>query len=74
MNALMRDPQAHPPHVEIRQAVNRLGRERDAVVRANRARQPVLAKRALEHRPRGRGLRREQPVTAEQKARVLVVC
>lgn len=35
---LMLDAQAHPPHIEIRQPVNRLRREGHAIVRANRNR------------------------------------
>ncbi len=71
-NALVNNPESHPPHVEIRQAVNRLRRERHAVVGADRERQPVLAKRALEDGACGHGLRREQAATREQEARVLI--
>ena len=46
MNALMNNAEAHPPHVEIAQPVDRLGSERHAVVGANRAPEPVLAKYA----------------------------
>src|SRR5713101_3015178 len=48
------------------------GGEGDAVVGANGPRQPVLAKEALEDGADALALGREQAVTAEQVARVLV--
>jgi hypothetical protein len=45
---LMLDAQPHPPHVELREAVDAGGGERHAIVGANGARQPVLAKEAIE--------------------------
>ena len=52
--------------------MNRLGRERDPVVRPDGERQAVLAERALEDGPSGDGLRREQPTAGEQEPGVLV--
>ena len=52
MNPLMLDAEPHPPHVQIREPVDRLRRERHAVVRADGAWQPVLTERPLEDRPR----------------------
>ena len=72
VNALVRDAEPHPPDVQVREPVDRARRERDAVVGANRPRQPVLTKGPLEHGPRDRGFRREHAVATEQVARVLI--
>jgi hypothetical protein len=69
---LVLNAQPDPPHVELRQPVNAAGGKRHAVVRANGARQPVLAEEAVEDRADALALGREQAVTAEQVARVLV--
>ncbi len=53
-------------------AVNPGGRERHPVVGTNDARQPVLAEEALEDRADALALGREQALTAEQVARVLI--
>ena len=47
-NALVLDPQAHPPNVELREAVDAAGREGHAVVCANGPRQPELAEGVFE--------------------------
>ena len=68
----MLNAQAQPPHVERREPVERGGRERHAVVGANRPGQPILAEEAIEDGPHARALRREQAVAREQVAGVLV--
>ena len=55
-----------------RQAVNPRRRERDAIVGANRVRQAMLAEQTVEHRAHAESLGREEAVTREQVARVLV--
>ena len=55
VNALMRDAQAHPPDVQVREAMNGLRGERHAIVGADSPRQSELPERALED-----GLRRER--------------
>src|SRR5712692_1609485 len=72
MDALMLNPEPHPPHVEEGESVNRLGGEGHPVVGTNRAGQAVLAERPLEDGPGGHRLRREQAVTGEQKPGVLI--
>ena len=52
--------------------MNGLGREGDAIVGPDRARQTVLAESSLEDGPGCHCLSREEPVTGEQKSRVLV--
>ena len=47
-NPLVLQAQPDPPHVELGEAVDARGGEGDAVVGANSARQPVLAKEAIE--------------------------
>ena len=68
----MLNPQPHPPHVEIGEAVQRIRRERDAVVGANRPRQPVLAKGALEDGPGEHAVCRRHALTRQQKPRVVI--
>ena len=72
MNALVLDPEAHPPPVEVREAVDRLRRERHAVIGPGGAGQPILPKRALEDGARRDGLRRAQPMAREQEPRMLI--
>ena len=71
-DSLVLNAEAQPPHVELREAVDTGRGERHAVVGANGARQPVLAKEAIEDGADALALGREQAVTAEQVARVLV--
>src|SRR6266446_1749486 len=71
-NPLVLNAQPDPPHVELREAVDAAGGERHAVVGANGPRQPVLAKEAIEGGSDALALGREQTLTAEQVARVLV--
>ena len=64
-NALMHDSQAHPPDVELGEAVQTYGRKRCTVVGANGSRQAVLTEEPLET---GSGLHllgRQQSVAAE---------
>lgn len=68
----MLDTQAHPPHVELGETVQRAGRERYAVIGANRRRQSELSKYALEDLPRTMGFDRGEPVAGEKKPRVLI--
>ena len=72
MNPLMLDPEPHPPDVQVREPVNRLRRERYAVVGADRTWQAVLPERALEDGARRHGFRREEPMTGQQKPRMLI--
>src|SRR5207237_9201684 len=77
LKALYWDPlvlnaQAQPPDVELRQPVNAVRGEGDPVVGANRARQPILAKQAIEDRAHPVSFRREQAVAREEIAGVLV--
>jgi len=69
---LVLNAEADPPHVELRKAVDAGGGERHPVVGANGAGQPVLAKEAIEDGADAPPFSREQAVTAEQVARVLV--
>ena len=69
---LMLNPQAEPPHIERRQAVQRRGGEGHAVVGAHRARQAVLAEQPIEDRAHADAARRQQAVARQQEARVLV--
>src|SRR6266568_6910790 len=71
-DALVLDPEPHPPDIEIRESVNGLGREGDTVVGPDRARQTVLAESSLEDGPSGHCLGGEEPVTGQEKSRVLV--
>ena len=68
----MLNAQAHPPYMEIREAADRLRRERDTNVGANRERYPVFTKRPFKDGTRRHRLRRESSVTREQVARVLI--
>ena len=70
--SLVDDTEAHPPHVEIREAVDRLCGAGDTVVGPDGDRQPVLAERSLEHGARRHGLRGEEPAAREEEARVLI--
>ena len=65
-------PEAEPPHVERCQPVQRRRGEGDAVVRANRAGQPVLAKEAIEDGPHADASRGQQALAPQQIARVLI--
>ena len=69
---LMHDAEAHPPAVEVREAVERLRCERDAVVGPQSDRQAIRAEGPLEDRPTRDGLRREQSAAREEKARALI--
>ena len=71
-NPLVLNPQAQPPHVERRQAMERGRGERHAVVGTNRAREAVLPKQALEDRSHAGAPRGQQAVAAEQIAGVLI--
>src|ERR1700680_3953897 len=71
-DALMLNSEPHPPDVEIRQPVNGLGREGDAVVGPDRTWHPVFAESSLEDGPSCHCLRGEEPVTGQEKSRVLV--
>ena len=72
VNALMLNTQPHPPHIQVRQAVNGLRCKRHAIVGANRQRQSVFTKRALKNGTRRDCLRREETVTRQQVARMLI--
>jgi hypothetical protein len=50
VNPLMLDAEAHPPRVELGEAIDPTGGEGDAVVRADRAGQAELAEGAFEDR------------------------
>jgi hypothetical protein len=71
-NALVLDPQPHPPDVELREAVDAAGREGHAVVCANGPRQPELAEGVFEDGSRSPALDVGEPPTREQVAGVLV--
>jgi hypothetical protein len=47
-DALVLNPEAHPPHIQLRETVNAGRGERDAIVGADRAREAVLAKEPIE--------------------------
>jgi len=51
VNALVLDPEAHPPDVELREPMDATGREGHTVVGPDRPRQPERAEGVLEHRP-----------------------
>src|SRR5206468_5439602 len=69
---LMLNAEPEPPDIELRQAMNPRRRERDAIVGADRVRQTLLAEQAGDDRSHAESLGREQTVTCEQVARVLV--
>src|SRR5262245_2041021 len=71
-NRRVQSTELHPPDVEIREAVNRLSRERHAIVRANGDGQAVFAERPLKHGTRRDSLRRQPPAAGEQIPRVLI--
>jgi hypothetical protein len=71
-NPLVLSAQAHPPHIELREAVNPGRGEGHPIVRANRARQPVFAKQPIEDRTHTLALGGEQAVARQEIARVLV--
>jgi hypothetical protein len=72
VNALMLDPQAHPPDVELRQPMDTTRREGHAVVSADRPREAELAEGVLEDRASAAALDRPQAAAGEQVAGVLV--
>ncbi len=72
VNALMLDPEAHPPDVELREAMDATRREGDAVVGPDGPRQAELAEGVLEDRAGAPALDARQPSTGEQIARVLI--
>jgi hypothetical protein len=72
MNALMLDAEAHPPDVELREAMDAARREGDAVVGPDRPRQAELAEGVLEDRPGTPALDVRQAPTGEQIACVLI--
>src|SRR5262245_39427364 len=71
-DALVLDTQTQPPHVELREPVNAGGGERHAIVGAKGSRQAILAEESVEDRTDTHPLSREQPVTRQQIARVLI--
>ncbi len=71
-DALVLDAQAQPPDIELREAVQPLSRERHAVVRADRTREPVLPEQPLEDRPPAVSLGGAQAVARQEIARVLI--
>ena len=68
----MLNAEPQPPDIELRQAVNPGRREGDAIVRANRVRQTVLAEQMVEDRAHAESLGRQQAVAREEVSRVLV--
>ena len=67
-NPLRHDPQAHPPHIELRQTAEPRAREWAAVVAADALRQSVVPKRTLEAMARrGRGAA-EQGIAAQHES------
>src|SRR5258705_9585487 len=71
-NALVLNAQPHPPHIELREPVNAGRGERDAVVRANRAREAVLTKQVVEDRAHAVAFRGQQSLTGHQEPCVLI--
>src|SRR3990172_9196718 len=72
VNALVLDPEAHPPDVELREAVDAAGGKGHPVVGANRPRKAIGPEGALEDRPCPRAVGGRQPEAGQQEARVLV--
>lgn len=72
MNARVLDAQPHPPDVQVREPAECSGQERRPIVRADRAREPVLAERAREDRPRLFALHGREAMARQQEAGVLV--
>ena len=70
--ALMLNPEAQPPDAELREAMQAGVRERNAVVGADRQRQPVFAERAFKASARPGHAHRSQGVHANQVTGVLV--
>ena len=68
----MLNAEPHPPHIELREPMDGLGGERDAVVGADGARQAVLAEGALKRRLGARCLDIPQAVARQQVAGMLV--
>jgi hypothetical protein len=71
-NALVLDPQPHPPDVELREAMDAAGGEGHPVVGPDRPREAELAEGVLEDGPRPAALDVGKPPTREQVAGVLV--
>ena len=72
MNALVLDPEAHPPDVELLEPMNPTGGERPAVVGADRPGQAELAEGAFEDRADAATLGRAQAAAGKQVAGVLI--
>jgi len=69
---LVLNAEPQPPYIERRQAVKRHRCEGHAVVGANGPRQPVGAEQTIEDRADAGAIRRQQALTPEQVARVLI--
>ena len=67
LNALMLNAQAHPPDVELGEAVQAPAGERDAVVGPDRGRQAIGPEGPFEARAGPDHVRRGQPVAREQE-------
>ena len=65
---LVLNTQAEPPHIELGEPVNAGRGKGNPVVRADRPRQPVLAKEALEDRAHRVALCRAQAVDVLRRA------
>ena len=68
----MLNPQADPPHVELREPVDAGGGKRHSVVRPDRSRQSGTRERGDRRWAGPPTLSGEQALAAEQEARVLI--
>lgn len=66
VNALVLNPEPHPPDVELGKAVDAAGGERDPVVGPDRAGEPVGAEGPLEDPPRPHAMGGGQAVASQQ--------
>ena len=70
VNALMLNPEPHPPDIEGRQAARTKRDKRRPGVGAHRTGQPILATRPLAHGPCEGAMHRGEAVTCEEEAAV----
>jgi hypothetical protein len=71
-NALVLDPEAHPPDVELGKAMDPAGGKRDTIVRPDGPGQAALAEGVLEHRPGPAPLDVRQALAGQEVAGVLI--
>jgi hypothetical protein len=69
---LVLNAETHPPDIQLGESVNAGGRERDAIVGADRPRQAMRAKEAIKDRAHALAFRRRESMAGDQEPRVLI--